>query len=140
MPLVKIRFCEIERHIRPEPGLYEIHTLKGRALKVGIGINLLRRLKSHRASRDSGLRWRGGCDRTNPRDVMSKSSILAKHLYFDASITRDYDLKTEGGRRTFLVERCYLIVRAMPLHRAEALEEKAERSGRFRYTGEVRLR
>ena len=81
-----------------------------------------------------------GCDRTRPCDVTSKSSILAKHLYFDTLITRDHDLKTQAGCRAFLAERCYLIVRAMPFCEADALKEKAERSGRFRYTGEVRLR
>jgi excinuclease UvrABC nuclease subunit len=54
---MKIRFPDIEVHVPTTAGLYEIYTDQGIALKVGIAVNLLKRLKSHRASRDSGLRW-----------------------------------------------------------------------------------
>jgi hypothetical protein len=72
-----------------------IHTNDGCALKVGIGMNLRERLSQHRDSLDSRLRLKPGGTRDNPDDVESKGSILAKHLYYDSSVTSGYDLKSE---------------------------------------------
>ena len=59
---MRIRFPEIDTHVPKASGVYEIHTDEGVPLKVGVAIDLLKRLKSHRASRDSGLRWKKGSD------------------------------------------------------------------------------
>lgn len=45
-----IRFSEIERYVPALPGLYEIYKDDGAALKVGIGVNLRKRLIQHRKS------------------------------------------------------------------------------------------
>ncbi len=137
---MKVRFADIDVRVPKAPGVYEVHTDAGVPLKIGIAVNLLTRLKSHRASRESGLRWREGSDRTNPDDVVSKSSILAKLLYFDTALTATFDLKTELSRRRFLAERCYLLVTPMTLEEALRVENEGERSDRFRYVGRVRAR
>jgi len=96
----KIRFSDIESIVPAKAGIYEMHTLTGIPLKVGISVNLQERLMQHRASRQSALKLKAGGERSNPKDVQSKSSILAKHLYYDTSLVADYDLKSEAGRRT----------------------------------------
>lgn len=137
----QIKFSEIDSAVRNTPGIYEIHTNNGVALKVGIGGDLLKRLKLHRASRDSGLKLSSGGDWGNPAHVTSKSSILAKHLYFDSSITAEYDLKTQAGRQKFLSQRCLLLFDHVPTREeAHLLEVQRESSGLFRYIGEVRIR
>jgi hypothetical protein len=73
--------------------------------------------------------------------VTSKKSVLAKHLYYDRSITTEFDLRTESGRRLFLAERCFLIVEfAATRPAARAIEIARERSGLFRYVGNVVIR
>lgn len=137
---VVILFAELETHVPSASGLYEIHTKTGIALKVGTAVNLLKRLKSHRASRDSGLRWKAGADKKRPSDVESKSSILAKHLYFDSTIAAGLDLKTQADRRRFLAEHCHVLVRPMSLEEAIKVERVAEAAKTFRYVGMVQVR
>jgi hypothetical protein len=123
------------------PGIYEILTDSGVALKVGIAANLRRRLLQHRASRQSCLKLKPGGKWNNPSDVVSKASILAKHLYYDGSIAVEYDLSTEDGRQTFLRERCYILFQ-FTRTRAEAreLEKRRETNGQYRYLKAVRKR
>jgi len=136
------RFAEIEQYVGAgQAGLYEIFTLSGIGLKVGIAIDLLVRLKDHRASRESGLKLKPGGSWNNPSDVKSKKSVLAKHLYFDGAITSTYDLRTEGGRQAFLKEECKIIVvRTATKAEAKLIEKRRETSGDFRYVGEVVVR
>lgn len=125
------------------PGFYRIYLHSGLLLKVGIGSNLKRRLRSHAASRDSGLKIRPDANLQNlvPSDITSKSSILAKHLYFDGALTKSYDLKTELGRRRFLFEQCYLFVQATDsVEMARAIESKYEDPNVVRYVGLVKVR
>lgn len=137
----KIRFCEIEVEVPAEPGIYKIYTDTGIPLKVGIGGNLRKRLLQHRASRDSCLRVKPGGMRCNPDDVVSKGSVLAKHLYYDRSITTDYDLKVQAGRRSYLIENCYIIFNlTVNKEAARALEKHQEKSGSFRYVDRVTMR
>lgn len=137
----KIRFSDIESIVRGKAGTYETHTLTGIPLKVGIGVNLRKRLMQHRASRQSALKLKAGGQRSNPNDVQSKSSILAKHLYYDTSLVADYDLKSETGRRTFLEEKCYFVFE-LTGNRAKArdVEKLRERQLQFRYVGKVSKR
>ena len=119
-------------------GIYEIYTQDGQGLKVGISTNLKRRLAHHTASRDSGLRLIPGGNRENPCDVQSKSSILAKHLFYDSSLTPDYDLRTQVGRCAFLRERCFFIVEyTLTIADARLTEKARELTGGFRYVGKV---
>ena len=132
-----MNFTEIEQHVpRNVAGIYEIHTRAGVRLKVGIAGDLRKRLRTHRASRQSGLRLCAGGEWTIPAHVVSKSSILAKHLFFDSSLTGEYDLRTEVGRRGFLLDQCTFTFEILPT-RAEAAVIEAERegSGAFRYVG-----
>ncbi len=136
MVLRMIRFSEIDKRVRARPGVYEIHTVDGLPLKVGIGGNLLRRLRSHRASRQSGLRTALIDLRraSNPGQVVSKASILAKHLFFDAAIAPSYDLRSERGRREFLETQCRVSVKyCVSREEAALVERERERTTRFRY-------
>ncbi|MGA4069393.1 hypothetical protein ACI2T9_23160 [Ralstonia nicotianae] len=138
----KIPFNKIEDVVpRDKPGIYEIHTIAGVPLKVGISGNLRKRLLQHRASRQSGLRLKPSGDFSNPSDVKSKASILAKHLYFDRTITAEYDLTNEAGRRSFLQDRCYIIFEVTK-DRVEArdIERQREENSSFRYVGECQVR
>src|SRR5208283_3689809 len=132
----KIRFSDIESIVPAQAGIYEIHTFTGIPLKVGISANLRKRLIQHRASRQSALKLKAGGQRCNPSDVQSKSSILAKHLYYDTSLIADHDLQSEAGRRTFLEEKCYFVFE-LTGNRAKArdLEKMRERQLQFRYVG-----
>ncbi len=134
----KIRFTQIEDRCEAKPGVYEIHTNAGTPLKVGMGRDLLSRLRQHRASRQSCLRLKQGGLRCNPNDVQSKGSILAKHLYYDASIALNYNLTSENGRQRFLEEECYIVFE-LTENEAEARrrEKLRERTGQFRYVGRV---
>ena len=142
----QIRFSEIRAKIPERLGIYAIHTKSGRALKVGIGKNLQARLLRHRASLDSALTSKGRHNRANPDNVVSKGSILAKHLYYDESVTRCYDLKTQSGRRNYLEERCRIRFWAPRnpgsdlMKKLRGLERRLEEVGHFRYVGKVRKR
>jgi hypothetical protein len=136
---MKLKFSEIERRAPAGPGIYEVHMLNGTPLKVGIGVNLKKRLIRHRAS--GGLRLKPGGAWADPTDVRSKSSILAKHLYYDTSITKKYNLRTQEGRRAFLLECCYVAVQpTRSKEDARGLERIKELSGQFRYRGAVTKR
>ena len=131
----KIRFSEIETTVPASPGLYEIVTDEGGLLKVGISGNLRKRLIQHRQSRQSRLKLKEVGDWSNPSDVMSKQSILAKHLFFFSPDT-GFDLKTEAGRQAFLEQRCHVLV-TVTLTREEAREMELlkERSGAYQFVG-----
>lgn len=133
------RFSDIEQHVPAiGPGLYEIHTITGIPLKVGISKNLCKRLIQHRASRQSGLKLKPGGTWADPRDVESKKSVLAQHLYFDAQISSSVDLTSEAGRREFLENFCVIVIELTDsLDAARALEKSRELSGIFRYVGPV---
>jgi hypothetical protein len=137
----RVTFDEIEDVVPPSPGLYEIHTLSGVPLKVGIGVDVRERLLQHRASRESGLKLKDSGDWANPDDVASKKSIVAKHLYYDRSITNEYDLKTEWGRRQFLLNDCFILFEITDSKAAaEVRERELEGTGRYRYCGRVQCR
>jgi hypothetical protein len=95
----KVRFEKIENQIPSGPGLYEIHTDTGIALKVGIGVSLRKRLLKHQASRQSCLRLKSGGDRRNPDDVVSKArfsqsiSIMISQLL----VCTIYNLKLDAA-------------------------------------------
>ncbi|MBN1461646.1 MAG: hypothetical protein JXA57_19110 [Armatimonadetes bacterium] len=135
-----MRFSDIDA-APTGPGVYEIRLLDGTPLKVGIAANLRKRLRQHRASRDSGLKWNDAGVRESPGDVLSKQSILAKHLYFDHEIGSGFDLQTEVGRQAFLEDRCDVSFQATAT-RAEArlIEIERETLGGYRYIGRVRVR
>lgn len=136
------RFSEIEQHVPASgPGLYEIHTITGAPLKVGISKSLRKRLLQHRASRQSGLKLKPGGTRENPRDVESKNSVLAHHLYYDAQISPSIQLKSESGRRDFLENFCLIVIELTDsFDAARTLEKSRELSGIFRYVGPVMKR
>ncbi len=143
--MIKIKFSEVGDEIKESPGIYEIHTHSGIPLKVGVAENLKKRLSSqHGPSRQSGLKPKNGSKLSNssdPSEVESKASILAKHLFFDKSITEQYDLRTEEGRRSFLENECYIRYEYRPNGRKSQKlkdeEKKREKSGKFRYVGKV---
>ena len=130
-------------NVVPErPGVYEIHTKSGIALKVGIAADLRRRLRQHGRSRQSRLRLIDGGTWDVPADVQSTQSILAKHLFFDRSLTADYDLQTEQGRQNFLVNEC-IVKYTTTADRAAAreIERRLELGGGgFRYLGSILVR
>jgi hypothetical protein len=135
----RIRFAEIENKVPTgRSGIYEIFMDGGIPLKVGIAANVRERLLQHRASNDSGLKLKPGGSRGNPRDLESKKSILAKHLFYDESLTQEFDLKTEKGRRAFLDARCYIVFRITDTKDdARQIERTRERDGSYRYVGLV---
>lgn len=138
-----IRFSEIDHFVRASPGVYEIHTRKGVALKVGIGRDLRDRLGRHRASCQGGLRTKTGdiLHVSRPSEVVSKSSILAKHLFFDSEIAPNYDLRSESGRRAFLERECRVIVHyCATREKARRIEKKRETEIEFRYCRRVIVR
>lgn len=136
-----LRFDELEGNVPSKPGIYEIYMLSGEALKVGVGKSLLQRLKDHRASRQSGLKLKPNGDWNNPSDVDSKKSILAKHLFFDSFIAKNYNLTLEVERRRFLREQCHLVFEVTDSREeAERREKIRELIGNFRYVGNVRKR
>ena len=55
-----IRFSEIEAKVPKEPGICEIHTDTGKALKVGISANMRKRLLQHQALRQNRLKLKPG--------------------------------------------------------------------------------
>jgi hypothetical protein len=138
----QITFADIDGYVPAGPGIYQIWTIWGEALKVGISTNLRKRLRKHRASRDSGLKPKPGGDPGTPDGCISKASILAKHLYFDQTLAKEFDLTKESERKRFLDEYCRITFRPTnSKEEARALEKELEqRSGMFRYQGRVRRR
>jgi hypothetical protein len=57
-------------------------------------------------------------------DVTSKSSILAKHLLFDTTLSAAFDLRTESGRRNFLADCCYVVVVSTNIEEAVRAEKR----------------
>lgn len=144
----RIGFHELAKHVGAETGVYQIWTHSGIGLKVGIADNLRERLCKHAASRNSGLRIKGSAGSVNdgmsnlkPSDVVSKASILAKHLYFDHSLSDKFDFTTQEGRCSFLRDQCYVVVQKVG-NRAEAreIELQLEKSEKFRFVGRVKER
>jgi hypothetical protein len=137
--MLPFRFSEIEQHVPYQQcGVYEIRTITGIPLKVGISDNLRRRLLQHRASRQSALTLKPGGTWENPQDVRSKQSILAHHLYYDAQIAPGFDLCCELGRCRFLEDRCVIVVELTDsIAAAKAIEKQREQIGGFRYVGRV---
>jgi hypothetical protein len=130
------RLCEIQN----EPGLYQIHTFDGVPLKVGIAKNLHRRLNQHFKSLQRRLKPKTTGEINHPSHLISKQSILAKHMFFDNTLTTDYDLKTESGRHEFLKQETYLLITYTPdREEAKRIEEIAEGSNIWRYKGRVRV-
>jgi len=134
-----LKFSEIKKFVpRHVTGVYEIHTVRGVALKVGISTNLRRRLRHHGESLQSGLTFKAAKSAPHPREVTSHRSILAKHLYFDRSIAPRYDLRSEAGRQEFLEKNCRIRIKFTSSGAAaRRIEKQQERSGRFRYRGRV---
>lgn len=133
----KIGFHEIEA-LERRPGIYEIYTNSGIPLKVGISKDIRKRLLQHRASRQNALRLRPGGDRRNPNNVESKQSVLAKHLYYDESLTQDFDLKLEQGRREFLISKCHILFEyALNKEEVRRIELHKEHQVNWRYIGGV---
>lgn len=127
---------EIQNH----PGLYKIYTIDGTPLKVGIAVNLRKRLKQHARSLQRRLKPKIADQVHAPRDLQSKQSILAKHLYFDRSLTDKYDLTTELGRQAFLTQQTYLLITyTKTREEARELEKIEEASGIWRYQGRVKI-
>jgi hypothetical protein len=121
-------------------GLYQIFTLDGLPLKVGIAKNLRSRLNQHLKSSQKRLRPSNDGEVLEPSHLQSKQSILAKHLYFDSSLTHNNDLKTESGRRNFLTKETYLLITyTHDRKEAERLEKIAERADMWRYKGRVKI-
>ncbi|MEA3331292.1 MAG: GIY-YIG nuclease family protein, partial [Campylobacterota bacterium] len=83
----KIKFSEIEYKVNNSSGVYEIFTNEDIPLKVGISNNLKRRLKQHRNSKQKYLKIKNQELPITLSNIESKQSILAKHLYFDNSLT-----------------------------------------------------
>ncbi|WP_301836168.1 hypothetical protein [Pseudidiomarina terrestris] len=126
--------------LKRSPGLYQIHTFDGIPLKVGIAANLRRRLTQHGRSLQSKLKPIADCAVSDPHHLRSKQSILAKHLYFDRSLTEDYDLETEVGRQNFLAHQTYLLVTYTDTRdEALRLEKIAEAFDIWRYQGRVKI-
>lgn len=138
---MKLRFHEISEKVPETPGIYEIYTNDGVALKVGIASNLRQRLRQHARSRQISLKFAHDQSDLSPGDVRSKQSILAKHLYFDSSISTECDLKSEKGRQKFLNEFCCLIISETDTREeARRIERQKEAMGGYRYVGRVTKR
>lgn len=136
----ELHFSEVST-LPAAPGIYEIWARRRVPLKVGIAANLRQRLMAHAASRQSGLRCKPSGRPTEPSDVRSNKSILAKHLYFDREIARGFDLTTEEGRRSFLATRCFIRYRTTAsADAARVIEKRLEATSQYRYQGRVRRR
>jgi hypothetical protein len=133
MQYVRITFSDVVTQAPEKPGLYEIHTLDGIPLKVGISLNLRKRLTQHGESKQKYLLCTDG-DWSNPNNVTSKRSILAKHLYFHQA--NGYDLTLENDRQRFLKNECYILFLATASREeARKLERQLEAGGRFQFVG-----
>lgn len=135
-----ITFAEVETKVSNVPGIYEIWTNTEVPLKVGISKDLKNRLKQHGASPD--------CLKINsitplhPGHLVSKKSILAKHLYFDRALVdmARYNLKTREGRKSFLANECKIKFQyTKNREEARMLEKFLEKSGGFRYSRKIRV-
>lgn len=117
-----VTFNEISKAVPTGPGIYQIWTMTGIALKVGISSDLRRRLRTHRAS------------------PLSRS-VLARHLNRDRTLAPNHDLTTDVGRQRFLADECRIAFISTSSRRdARNLEIRLERTGKFRYIGKVRER
>ncbi len=135
---MKIKFSQVKDLVQPTSGIYEIFTNEGIALKVGIAKDLKKRLTDHSKSKQSRIKIKDATQAMEPHNVISKKSILAKHLYFDRNISKNYDLTTELGRQEFLEDECYIIVKTTSTREeARALEMRLENTGKYRYVGLV---
>lgn len=136
----EVPFTEVSR-VPDACGIYEVITTTGVPLKVGIATSLRRRLTAHARSRQSRLQLRVPGTWDNPSDVVSKQSVLAKHLFFDREIAPQYDLTTQDGRQRFLREQCRVRFLITPSREtARDLERELEATGEYRYCGGVRIR
>lgn len=130
-------FSQVDQLLN-KAGVYQIFTDDGIPLKVGIATKLRARLRQHAKSSQKYLKFKHEGAGTQPSDVRSTRSILAKHLYFDSSIAPAYDLTTEEGRRKFLQAECYLMITYTESREtARELEELLEAKKIFRYQGVV---
>jgi hypothetical protein len=110
-------------------------------LKVGIAGDLQRRLTQHWQSRQSRLKSAAPEPWTHPNQVISKGSILAKHLYFDSSITDRFDLRREKDRVDFIEQECRVrVLVTLTREEARTREREMELVGRYRYYGAVQVR
>lgn len=135
---MKITFDKIDEKVPSSPGIYEVFTNDGVPLKVGISVNLRKRLKAHARSKQSRLKLQDESEPASLSNMVSKQSILAKHLYFDSSLTSEYDLTTEIGRQSFLQQCCYVLIdEKSSREEAREVERMLERSGKYRYVGRV---
>ncbi|EUJ11781.1 hypothetical protein Meth11DRAFT_2629 [Methylophilaceae bacterium 11] len=133
---IRVTFADVITLVPKRPGLYEIYTLDGIALKVGISSNLRKRLIQHGESKQKYLLCTSG-DWSDPNSVTSKRSILTKHLYF--SQADGYDLKLESDRRRFLKQECYILFLATASREeARDLERRLEAEGKFQFVGRAR--
>lgn len=123
------------------PGIYEIWLRPNIALKVGIASSLRKRLTIHMQSLQRRLKLKRNGHWSRPDDVLSKGSILAKHLYFDGEIAPNLNLKSEGDRQVFLRKRCEIRYRETGTREAaRKIEITLEQSGAYRYVDRVRRR
>jgi hypothetical protein len=135
-----MRFSDVPQSLRGRHGVYEVRFDSLTLLKVGMSGDLYRRLSDHARSAQLGLKGPPG-PWESPKDVQSKRSILAKHLYFDRSIAPDLNLRTEQGRQAFLEGRCTVRYQVLPTtEAARALEQAMEKAGDYRYLRDVRIR
>ncbi|MER1969112.1 hypothetical protein [Castellaniella sp. GW247-6E4] len=134
---IRTNFSDIEKDVPECPGIYEIYTLGDVPLKVGISVNLRRRLQQHKESRQKYLLLRPNGDWKNPSDIKSTRSILTKHLYF--STAEGFDLKIEADRQRYLLENCYILFKTTKSREvARKMEKQLEATGKFRFVGPVR--
>jgi hypothetical protein len=122
------------------PGIYEIR-MDRIPLKVGIAGKLLKRLRQHARSSQKCLKSSFPEPWSNPSQVKSTASILAKHLYFDTSFAPIFNLHTEQGRVTFLEQRCKVRFEETRTREAARRKERSlEAIGKYRYLGRVEAR
>lgn len=136
----KIKFSEIDDKVNDSSGVYEIFTNQGIPLKVGISKNLKKRLQQHRNSRQKYLKIKNHDLPASPSNIVSKQSILTKHLYFDKSITANYDLSKEIDRQNFLENECYIIITDTNSREEARSIEKEKEKMNFRYVGRIEIR
>jgi hypothetical protein len=79
------------------------------------------------------LKLKEGGQRSNPSDMQSKESILAKHLYYDATVTTDFDFRLEAGCQEFLEEKCHIIFYYFEQCVCPRIERERENDGYFHY-------